>query len=238
MQLTLVAYSLPYFVYPLVRPSEISGEMTTSSANNLVFRGFFEKQKLTGPNFIDWFRQLRIVLSIEDKLNYLEHPLPPAPVAPAGQQVAPEILETHTAWVKGSKEIAGLLLMTMDSKIQRNLENLHANDMLKELKTPFAQQAEKTGRSIDLKPKNGITFDKSKIECLKLFVQGNPEEDLKDYAIIDSGCSGSMTGDNHDRRSTSGGCQYLGRRLVSWQCKKQTIVAISSTEAEYVAAAL
>ncbi|GJT73673.1 uncharacterized mitochondrial protein-like protein [Tanacetum coccineum] len=37
--------------------------------------------------------------------------------------------------------------------------------------------------------------------------------------------------------STSGGCQYLGRRLVSWQCKKQTIVAISSTEAEYVAAA-
>ncbi|GJT53170.1 ribonuclease H-like domain-containing protein [Tanacetum coccineum] len=25
--------------------------------------------------------------------------------------------------------------------------------------------------------------------------QGNPEEDLKDYAIIDSGCSGSMTGD-------------------------------------------
>ncbi|GJX33822.1 putative ribonuclease H-like domain-containing protein [Tanacetum coccineum] len=45
------------------------------------------------------------------------------------------------------------------------------------------------------------------------------------------------TRDNHDRRSTSGGCQYLGRRLVSWQCKKQTIVAISSTEAEYVAAA-
>ncbi|GKG00308.1 hypothetical protein Tco_0301998, partial [Tanacetum coccineum] len=44
-------------------------------------------------------------------------------------------------------------------------------------------------------------------------------------------------GDNHDRRSTSGGCQYLGRRLVSWQCKKQTIVAISSTEAEYVATA-
>ncbi|GKF50372.1 hypothetical protein Tco_0146839, partial [Tanacetum coccineum] len=36
---------------------------------------------------------------------------------------------------------------------------------------------------------------------------------------------------------SSGGCQYLGRRLVSWQCKKQTIVAISSIEAEYVAAA-
>ncbi|GJW94348.1 hypothetical protein Tco_0174020 [Tanacetum coccineum] len=116
--------------------------MTTSSAINSVFRGFFEKQKLTGPNFIDWYRQLRIVLSIEDKLNYLEQPLPPAPVAPAGQHVAPEILAAHTAWVKGSKEIAGLMLMTMEPEIQRNLENLHANDMLKELKALFAQQAE------------------------------------------------------------------------------------------------
>ncbi|GJS67478.1 retrotransposon protein, putative, ty1-copia subclass [Tanacetum coccineum] len=52
-------------------------------------------------------------------------------VAPAGQQVAPEILAAHTAWVKGSKEIAGLMLMTMEPEIQRNLETLHANDMLK-----------------------------------------------------------------------------------------------------------
>ncbi|GJW50471.1 zinc finger, CCHC-type containing protein [Tanacetum coccineum] len=116
--------------------------MTTSSANNSVFRGFFEKQKLTGPNFIDWYRQLRIVLSIEDKLNYLEQPIPPAPVAPQGQLVAPEILAAHTAWIKGSKEIVGLMLMTMEPEIQRNLENLHAYEMLQELKTLFAQQPE------------------------------------------------------------------------------------------------
>ncbi|GJV91639.1 putative ribonuclease H-like domain-containing protein [Tanacetum coccineum] len=40
-----------------------------------------------------------------------------------------------------------------------------------------------------------------------------------------------------DRKSTTGGCQFLGRRLISWQCKKQTIVANSTTKAEYVAAA-
>nr|GEX87371.1 hypothetical protein [Tanacetum cinerariifolium] len=33
------------------------------------------------------------------------------------------------------------------------------------------------------------------------------------------------------------GCQFLGRRLISWQCKKQKIMATSTTEAEYVAAA-
>nr|GFB13257.1 putative ribonuclease H-like domain-containing protein [Tanacetum cinerariifolium] len=44
-------------------------------------------------------------------------------------------------------------------------------------------------------------------------------------------------GSHDDRKSTTGGCQFLGRRLISWQCKKQTIVATSSTEAEYVIAA-
>ncbi|GKC13948.1 putative ribonuclease H-like domain-containing protein [Tanacetum coccineum] len=39
------------------------------------------------------------------------------------------------------------------------------------------------------------------------------------------------------RKSTTGGCQFLRSRLISWQCKKQTIVANSTTEAEYVAAA-
>ncbi|GJY07549.1 hypothetical protein Tco_0374603 [Tanacetum coccineum] len=44
-------------------------------------------------------------------------------------------------------------------------------------------------------------------------------------------------GANLDRKSTTGGCHFLGRRLITWQCKKQTIVATSTTEAEYVAAA-
>nr|GEU83525.1 hypothetical protein [Tanacetum cinerariifolium] len=36
------------------------------------------------------------------------------------------------------------------------------------------------------------------------------------------------------RKSTTGGCQFLGCRLIFWQCKKQTVKATSSTEAEYV----
>nr|GFA97058.1 uncharacterized mitochondrial protein AtMg00810-like [Tanacetum cinerariifolium] len=40
-----------------------------------------------------------------------------------------------------------------------------------------------------------------------------------------------------DRKSTTGGCLFLGRRLISWQCKKQTIMATSTTKAEYVIAA-
>ncbi|GJW54414.1 hypothetical protein Tco_0098499 [Tanacetum coccineum] len=35
-----------------------------------------------------------------------------------------------------------------------------------------------------------------------------------------------------DRKSTTGGYQILGCRLISWQCKKQTVVANSTTEAD------
>ncbi|GJT08459.1 hypothetical protein Tco_0842921 [Tanacetum coccineum] len=37
------------------------------------------------------------------------------------------------------------------------------------------------------------------------------------------------------RRSTSGSMQLLGDRLVSWSLKRQKSVALSSTEAEYIA---
>ncbi|GJY17825.1 putative ribonuclease H-like domain-containing protein [Tanacetum coccineum] len=55
--------------------------------------------------------------------------------------------------------------------------------------------------------------------------------DLEAFSDSDYG------GSNLDRKSTTGGCQFLRQRLISWQCKKQTIVATSTTEAEYVAAA-
>ncbi|GKD18352.1 hypothetical protein Tco_1207510 [Tanacetum coccineum] len=44
-------------------------------------------------------------------------------------------------------------------------------------------------------------------------------------------------GATQDRKSTTRGCQFLGNRLILWQCKKQTVVATSTTEAEYVDAA-
>ncbi|GJU30287.1 hypothetical protein Tco_1173876 [Tanacetum coccineum] len=54
--------------------------------------------------------------------------------------------------------------------------------------------------------------------------------DLEAYTNSD------YAGASLDRKSTTGGCQFLGSRLISWQYKKQTIVANSTTKAEYVAA--
>ncbi|GJZ99752.1 hypothetical protein Tco_0672303 [Tanacetum coccineum] len=52
---------------------------------------------------------------------------------------------------------------------------------------------------------------------------------FRDRCSVDAG---SMSRSNLDRKSITGGCQFLGQRLISWQCKKQTIVATSTTKAE------
>nr|GEV61696.1 zinc finger, CCHC-type [Tanacetum cinerariifolium] len=126
---------------PFFKAFLVTADKNTSVGNNSVFRSFFEKQKLTGPNFMYWYRQLRLVLSTEDKENYLEHPIPAAPIALPGQQVPSEALAAHVAWVKGQKEVVMLMLLTMDLEIQRNLAHLGAYDMLQELKALYSKQA-------------------------------------------------------------------------------------------------
>ncbi|GJT64611.1 putative ribonuclease H-like domain-containing protein [Tanacetum coccineum] len=54
--------------------------------------------------------------------------------------------------------------------------------------------------------------------------------------ILEAFSDSDYTGASLDRKSTTGGCQFRGSRLISWQCKKQTVVANSTTEAEYIAA--
>nr|GEZ19533.1 uncharacterized mitochondrial protein AtMg00810-like [Tanacetum cinerariifolium] len=66
---------------------------------------------------------------------------------------------------------------------------------------------------------------------LGLWYPKNSPFDLVAYSDSD------YVGASLDRKSTSGGCQFLGCRLISWQCKKQIVIATSSTEAEYAAAA-
>jgi hypothetical protein len=64
--------------------------------------------------------------------------------------------------------------------------------------------------------------------CFGIWYLKGSTFDLIGYADSDyAGCK-------VDRKSTSGTCQFLGRSLVSWSSKKQTSVALSTVEAEYV----
>nr|GEZ66856.1 uncharacterized mitochondrial protein AtMg00810-like [Tanacetum cinerariifolium] len=66
---------------------------------------------------------------------------------------------------------------------------------------------------------------------LGLWYPKDSPSDLMAYSYSD------YDGASLDRKSTTRGCQFLRCRFISWQCKKQTVVATSSTKAKYVAAA-
>ncbi|GJW97066.1 putative ribonuclease H-like domain-containing protein [Tanacetum coccineum] len=91
---------------------------------------------------------------------------------------------------------------------------------------------------VDVTPK---TSHLSAVKRIFMYLKGKPKLGLWYPRVssfdLESYSNSDYAGANLDRKSTTGGCQFLGRRLISWQCKKQTIVATSTTEVEYVAAA-
>nr|GEU50029.1 retrovirus-related Pol polyprotein from transposon TNT 1-94 [Tanacetum cinerariifolium] len=104
------------------------------------------------------------------------------------------------------------------------------------------------GRPMATKPKldahlSGKLVDQtdyhSKIGSLMYLTSSRPDivqAYLKDYgfkltAFLDADHAGCL----NTRKSTSGGIQFLGDKLISWMSKKQDCTAMSSAEAKYVA---
>ncbi|GJY24265.1 putative ribonuclease H-like domain-containing protein [Tanacetum coccineum] len=73
-----------------------------------------------------------------------------------------------------------------------------------------------------------------------IYLKGQPKLGLwypKDSPLtLEAFSDSDYAGASLDKKSTTGCCQFLGSRLISWQCKKHTVVANSTTEAEYIAA--
>ena len=111
--------------------------MANNVSSTLSLRSILKKDKLVGTNFLDWFRNLRIVLTQERKLYVLENPLPeePANDAPRAQKNA---YEKH---FDDSLEVSCLMLDTMVPELQKDLEMLMAFEMITRLKEMFLQQA-------------------------------------------------------------------------------------------------
>ncbi|KAJ9553605.1 LOW QUALITY PROTEIN: hypothetical protein OSB04_017650 [Centaurea solstitialis] len=108
-----------------------------SSISNFCLKGLLEKDKLTGLNYVDWLRNLRIVLRMENKQRAIEEPLPAAPAAGASQAVWEEYEKRLTE----SNEAACLMLATMVPELQKGMESLGAYDMANQLKDMFQRQA-------------------------------------------------------------------------------------------------
>ncbi|KAJ9536631.1 hypothetical protein OSB04_un000180 [Centaurea solstitialis] len=110
---------------------------TVTNTNNLSLRSILEKDKLTGANFLDWERNLMIVLRHERKWYVLEEPLGEAPPANATANV-------RNAYRKHSDDLLDvgcLMLATMSPDLQTGLMNTNAYDMIRQLRDMFQTQA-------------------------------------------------------------------------------------------------
>ncbi|XP_074573476.1 uncharacterized protein LOC141829898 [Curcuma longa] len=111
--------------------------MSSNTLNTLSLRSVLEKDKLNGVNFLDWYRNLRIVLKQERKLYVLEQPLPEAPATTATRAEK----DTYKKHQDDALDVSCLMLATMNSELQKQHENMDAHDMVEHLKQLYQGQA-------------------------------------------------------------------------------------------------
>ncbi|KAJ8770248.1 hypothetical protein K2173_012657 [Erythroxylum novogranatense] len=106
----------------------------TSSVN---LRSIMDSNKLTGPNFLDWLRNLRIVLRSEELGYVLEVPLLDPPAADASD----EDQKAYCKHLKDSDMSTCIMLASMSPELQKQHESLDANTIMFHLRELFDEQA-------------------------------------------------------------------------------------------------
>ena len=100
------------------------------ATNNTTLQSILDKEKLNGTNFLDWHRNLRIVLKHETKLYMIDQPIPnePAASAPRAEKNA------YSKHKEDSLDVTCIMLATMDPELQKQMEDMEAYDMIVHLR--------------------------------------------------------------------------------------------------------
>ncbi|KAK8571248.1 hypothetical protein V6N13_103377 [Hibiscus sabdariffa] len=107
------------------------------AATTLPCRESFLHEKLNGINFLDWFRNLRIVLKQERKEYVIEEAVPNDPGANA-PRADKDKFKKH---VDDMLDVGCLMLATMTPELQKQHEDMVAYEMIQNLKEIFEGQA-------------------------------------------------------------------------------------------------
>ena len=111
--------------------------MATNNTPTLSMRSILEKDKLNGTNFLDWHRNLRIVLIQERKLYVLDEPIPEEPAANPHRAQR----DTYIKHQNDSVDVKCLMLATMESEFEKQMVDMEAFTMITHLKEMFQEQA-------------------------------------------------------------------------------------------------
>ncbi|CAH9082213.1 unnamed protein product [Cuscuta europaea] len=109
--------------------------------SNLSLRSILDTCKLTGPNFLDWERNVRLVLRQENIEYVLDTPVPKIPDANS-PEFATFDLTTREKHVTDAKTVQCVMLAAMSMELQRQHDRMSAFEMLEHLKSLFDSESQ------------------------------------------------------------------------------------------------
>ena len=109
-------------------------------ASSLSLRGILDTNKLIGSNYIDWLRNLRIILT-QEKVSYI---LDIPGLDSLGQDAFKEERATYKMWKDDSVTVKCIMLASMSNKLQRQHEDMDVPSILLNLKELYGEQSQTT----------------------------------------------------------------------------------------------
>ena len=109
---------------------------TENNSSQFSLKSILEKDKLNHSNFMDWHRNLKIVLKAENKLYVLETPVPDEPI---NQQTV--AYRNYAKHFDDSMKVSCLMLASMIPELQRTMEDKMSYEMNEHLLEMFKQNA-------------------------------------------------------------------------------------------------
>ena len=106
-------------------------------ASSLSLRSILDTNKLTGPNYVDWLRNLTIVLNSE-KLSYI---LDIPSISPLGDDATKKDRVTYKMWQNDSITVKCIILASMINELQRQHESMDIYSILLNLKELYGEHS-------------------------------------------------------------------------------------------------
>ena len=95
------------------------------------------ENKLTGKNYLDWERNLRIVLRQERKLYVIDEDPPAVP----DENATEEDTAQYDKYLADAEDVSCLILASISPELQKHCENRECWDMILHLSSLFKKEA-------------------------------------------------------------------------------------------------
>ncbi|GJX88883.1 retrotransposon protein, putative, ty1-copia subclass [Tanacetum coccineum] len=145
----------------------------------------FEREKLSGNNFIDWFRQLKLVLRVEKKMFVIEQPIPPAPTADSAANMKGYVDQLERlGYVLPQDLTVGLILNGLTKDFAGFVRNYNMHNMGKTIGGKIQKAKKKSLKAKGKGKANGKGNDKQ----VYIPKPKNPKPSAKEHPAKDDTC--------------------------------------------------